>query len=275
MRAALRRRDSTPYDLAPVATHLLCPLSFEARILSKGLRGTTHLPGATVVGPGLGPKTFIERHGASGDIAILVGTAGAIRTPYPPAAWLARVESSDHAGGGVWRSPLLERVLGANGAKGGAEGGAAAGGLTVSGVVRTPAEKAALAQRHPDATLIDLESWGFAETCHHRGVQWLVLRGVSDGPNDTLPVDVADWVTPRGSTRLRGVLSALIREPQQLPAMRELGVRSTRAMLAVAELLGGAAEAIAQLAGRTEGPREHDDVPLRLDQLPSIGGEDD
>lgn len=251
--------------------HLLCPLSFEAHILSKGLSGVPQLPKATVVGPGSGARSFIETRSESGDVAILVGTAGAIRTPHPPAAWLSTIERVDRTGDEVWRSPFFDRLVRADGV----ESGRSVGGLTVNGVIHTPREKAALAEGYPEATLIDLESWSFAETCHRRNVQWLVLRGVSDGPNDTLPADVATWVTPRGSTRLWGVLASLIRQPHQLPAMKELGVRSTTAMLEAAQVLRRAAEALGRLTGASEAPRQAEVVPHRSDELPALGGDDE
>jgi hypothetical protein len=68
-----------------------------------------------------------------------------------------------------------------------------------------------------------------------------VIRGISDGYNDTLPDGVEQWTSANGRTRIGAVLGSLARRPMRLPTLvpqlLALGRRSGAAMQAVEEAL--------------------------------------
>lgn len=102
----------------------------------------------------------------------------------------------------------------------------------VDRVVSTPAEKRALAERS-GADIVDMESHAFAAAAAERGWRLTIVRGVSDGVDDALPEGLASLVTPRGGLRPLRTAAFLARRPMLIPALRELGRRTTLAMRSV------------------------------------------
>jgi len=213
---------------------ILCPLEVEARWLHAA---APSLPRPVVVGPGDGVRHWIATHGRSGMVAILCGLAGGLRptTPVGSAFLVDRVASGVDADGelnadqpttlraaiGVSELATVER----------------ASVVTIRRVVGDPTTRTALSAAHPDAQLVDCESWWFARACHSAGVSWWIVRGVSDGPDDRLPRDVDDWVDADGSNRIGRVLSSLLRRPLDVVLLPRLARRGRRAMAAVAGVL--------------------------------------
>ncbi len=73
----------------------------------------------------------------------------------------------------------------------------------------TPAAKRAWADRS-GADLVDLESAAFARIAVTNGWDWGIVRGVSDGPDTTLPGEIDSWVDGRGRSRPGRVLRAVL-----------------------------------------------------------------
>jgi hypothetical protein len=112
--------------------------------------------------------------------------------------------------------------------------------LSAEYVIRTPDAKRVAAERF-DADLVDMESAAFARVAEAAGWNWRVIRGISDGYNDTLPDGVEQWTSANGRTRIGAVLGSLARRPMRLPTLvpqlLALGRRSGAAMQAVEEAL--------------------------------------
>lgn len=116
--------------------------------------------------------------------------------------------------------------------------GATPDGAVLAGVAApllTPQAKHALRER-TGADLVDTESHVFASICADRAVQWAIIRGVSDGPDDALPRRVSEWVDERGRSRPGRVALDLLRRPLLIPRVHRLG-RSTGAALRAASAL--------------------------------------
>ena len=79
--------------------------------------------------------------------------------------------------------------------------------VTVENVVWRAAEKQALG-KVSGAIAVDMESAAIARAAASRNVPFLLVRAVSDGADDDLPMDFNLWLTPRG--RLRGLAQVLM-----------------------------------------------------------------
>lgn len=105
-------------------------------------------------------------------------------------------------------------------------------GVTLIGVdtiIATPADKAVLAAR-TGAAIVDMESHAFAAWCEERGVRWSVVRGVSDTPEETLPHEVLDWISPSGDTRQMRAARDLLLKPWLIPHVLDVLRRSRRVL---------------------------------------------
>ncbi|MBS7790477.1 nucleoside phosphorylase [Roseococcus sp. SDR] len=105
------------------------------------------------------------------------------------------------------------------------------------------AAKAAL-YRASGALAVDMESgaaWRFAAA---RGLPFAALRAVADGPRDVLPEAAAVGLNPDGSPAPGRVLRALLRRPQDLPALLRLARASAAAHAALRRVLASAAPAL-------------------------------
>jgi nicotinic acid mononucleotide adenylyltransferase len=108
--------------------------------------------------------------------------------------------------------------------------------LGVDGVLRTPATKArAFARTHAD--IVDTESHAFARAMIARGGRWLIIRGLSDRHDESLPPGVERFVDEHGRTRISAVLWAVLRRPTLLRTLLRLGSRTEEAMGRVARTL--------------------------------------
>lgn len=65
----------------------------------------------------------------------------------------------------------------------------------------------------------DDETWAVAEFARKRGIPFQALRVVSDGEEDNLPPAVADALNSDGSFNLGAVISSLVTDPRQFPAL--------------------------------------------------------
>lgn len=120
-------------------------------------------------------------------------------------------------------------------------------GVTLIGVdtiIATPADKAALAAR-TGAAIVDMESHAFAAWCEERGVRWSVVRGVSDTPEETLPHEVLDWISPSGDTRQMRAARDLLLKPWLIPHVVGVLRRSRRVLPKVGQRVVEVLEATA------------------------------
>ena len=100
----------------------------------------------------------------------------------------------------------------------------------------TPAAKRAWADRS-GADLVDLESAAFARIAADKGWDWGIVRGVSDGPDTTLPGGIDTWVDGRGRPRPGRVLLAVLAGRVGVGRLARLRADGTSAMAAAAVVL--------------------------------------
>lgn len=205
---------------------LVVPLEFERRALldtavSQACEIVCCGPGASRVG------RWVASCGSGEQPLILVGLAGSLRADIATgtAYWVAKVIDND---GHEWKPTFQARDEETNDR-----------GLTIVSTqqaVTESAAKRALAQR-TGADLVDIESAAFAAAASQSQRRWAVVRGVSDGVEDSLPDDIEDWIDERGRTKTAAVISAIVRRPALLGAVRRLRAQSAAAMDAAAQVI--------------------------------------
>lgn len=225
---------------------IVCPLEIERRAVARAIRAARVNENLALLCSGPGPaavRSTLEKmqvgqsRAAAGPkrllphVVILAGLAGGLESRDPGVVpRIGRVV--DFAGNGwtTWE---------------GAAAGATAVLAGVDRAVNTPGEKRSLRER-TGAALVDTESHAFADVCEAAGVAWCVVRGVSDGPDESLPVQASNWVDARGRTRAARVALDVLRRPALIGDLRRLGVASSR----VLPLVG---QRVVELIGRTAG----------------------
>ena len=214
--------------------HVICPLEFERSRLAHAAKARGWVLHCS--GPG---GAGIERWAASvrfpaGTHVVLAGVAGGLRpTAIPGTAVVPSIIVDED--GRVWHPPVRTGRADA-----GAPPQPAVRCLSAQQVIRTPDAKRVAAERF-DADLVDMESAAFARVAEAAGWDWQVIRGISDGYNETLPDGVELWTSANGRTRIGAVLGSLARRPMRLPTLvpqlLALGRRSGAAMQAVEDAL--------------------------------------
>jgi adenosylhomocysteine nucleosidase len=93
------------------------------------------------------------------------------------------------------------------------------------------------------ACAVDMESAGIAHAAQRLRVPFLAIRIVLDEANDALPRAAANAVHADGNLNATGLVSGLLRNPKDVPALMALGRKSSLAqkqLKAVCEALGPA-----------------------------------
>ena len=94
--------------------------------------------------------------------------------------------------------------------------------LTVDRIVRRPAEKQALGERHA-AMAVDMESLGVAQVCSQEKVRFMAVRIISDAMQEELPPDVDRLVRKKTHAgRLGAAVGAIVQRPSSLKDMLKL-----------------------------------------------------
>jgi len=121
-------------------------------------------------------------------------------------------------------------------------GGSARGGtlVTSSEVVATAAAKAALFAS-TGAVAVDMESSVILAHAAAAGCPTLVVRGVSDRANESVPLELIELITPAGKLRPVRALALTVTRPRLLPRALALRQATRRALTAVARVLAGLA----------------------------------
>lgn len=198
---------------------VICPLDHERRLIRKAVG-----PHAQIVVSGPGPRAVHAAVDAITDappLVVLCGVAGAL-AEAPDAPRIHRVLDRDAR---EWKVPVTlpgsdEPVT----------------LLGLDDVVTTIDRKLAL-HRAFAASLVDTESHAFADACERRALRWTIVRAVSDGPRESLPAGVAEWVDEQGRARLGRFLRHCLLEPSAFFAAIRLHRRTRRAMRAAAARL--------------------------------------
>ena len=96
------------------------------------------------------------------------------------------------------------------------------------------------------AAVVDMESHVAGRFAQARGLNFAVMRVVSDKAGTSLPPAVLKGLKPDGSPNLAGVLLGLARQPSQLAALIRLGRDSEHALKGLAAARAAAGPAFAQ-----------------------------
>jgi nucleoside phosphorylase len=221
---------------------VLTALAAEARALARHL-GLSAVPRATfphyrggaveIAVVGLRAAVLAERAVAFGPCSLVV-SAGVCGALSPTLRWgdLVVPESVIDTRGVVWPTadvPGLPRR------------GTV---LAVDEIAATPAAKARL-WLDSGAAATDMESGVIMAWARRRGVDALVVRGVSDTANETVPPDLAAAVTADGRTRPMRAMQAALARPSALGDALALRRGVQAALAAVAPALGTAARRVA------------------------------
>lgn len=195
---------------------VFCPLGFERRAFLRfgKLPVVTTGPGADGV-----RRAFATRDSwpvRNPRFVVLLGLAGSLDARLAPGTdhACAEVVAAD-AGSAPLRSTLIP--------------GATVRVVEHTIVATTPDEKSRLAAASR-AQLVDMESHAFASCAEAAGLRWGIVRGVSDGADETLPAELAGFVDARGETGLARVLAAIARRPSLVPALMRIGHTSRLAL---------------------------------------------
>jgi hypothetical protein len=197
---------------------VVCALEFERRLLVRA--GVGRRCELTCCGPGAeGVRRWASGQSPSGAV-FLCGLAGALsdRIAVGTACSVAVVVGDEQQ----TRPPITD-----------------SGGVIVScpaHTLTTPAAKRAWAERH-GADLVDLESAAFARIAVQEGWDWGIVRGVSDGPDFSLPADIDTWVDQQGRSRPGRVLRAILSGRVGVGQLARLRTQGIAAMAAAAVVL--------------------------------------
>lgn len=203
--------------------YVLCPLQIERRVAARAAAGRARI---ITAGPGAESIAQAVRRldPRPQDALILFGVAGGLIDTEPAPIISAVIDAQT----GARSTPTLTASVD--------ESASCVSVVGVSTPVTTVEEKRALAGR-TGAALVDCESHAFAQAATERGLEWAVVRGVSDGPLDTLPPRVARWVDTRGRSRPIRIALDLARDPGSIADVARLGRSTRRALDAAAARL--------------------------------------
>jgi len=109
---------------------------------------------------------------------------------------------------------------------------------TTTRILRTAAEKTEL-RRDTGADAVDMESEAVASACRAAGVPVAIVRAISDGADDDLPLDFPAFLREDGSLDLLGLTGAVWRRPRAWVGLWRLARQSRRAGRALARVLAG------------------------------------
>jgi adenosylhomocysteine nucleosidase len=99
---------------------------------------------------------------------------------------------------------------------------------TGDAVLVTIGEKRALALR-TGAIAVDMETAGAARAAERRGLRWLAVRAVTDGPDENMPFDFNTLADREGNVDRRRVVLATLIRPWKIPGLVRLGAGSMKA----------------------------------------------
>ena len=117
--------------------------------------------------------------------------------------------------------------------------------LTVDRIVRTPAEKRELGQRH-ECLAVDMESWAVGEVCRQAKTKFMAVRIISDAVDHELPADIERLARQKTrAARLGAAAGAIFRRPASVKDMLKLKEDALVASDKLAKFLSGV---IVQLA---------------------------
>ncbi|MBX3170955.1 MAG: hypothetical protein KF760_26340 [Candidatus Eremiobacteraeota bacterium] len=95
--------------------------------------------------------------------------------------------------------------------------------LSVSKLAPSQESKRRLAENHPEACAVDMESAVLAEAAESAGLPWRALRVIIDPLHRNLPIDFNRCVSSKGQTAPARLAREILTHPGQIPALIEFG----------------------------------------------------
>jgi hopanoid-associated phosphorylase len=197
-------------------------LKREASILAG--RGVVAIPGGGRAAALEAALLAAAAEGASGVMS--VGIAGALADGLQPGDWV--VAEAVIAGDArlpadaAWRARLLAGLPAAK-----------AGPFLGADAMLTEAADKRRAHRETGAIAVDMESHVAARVATRLGLPFAAARVISDAADRSLPAAVKQGMRPDGGMALGPVLTALARDPRQLPGLIRSGLEAGRAFRAL------------------------------------------
>jgi adenosylhomocysteine nucleosidase len=223
---------------------IVCALQSEARCL--GLRSATHdaltelADGSLVALSGVGWAAAAaagERLVSAGAAALAsFGLAGGLDPALAPGTLLLPAEVTTPEGAAFSTDPEWRAQLAPAGAA-----PAMSGRLLTTRAPVTSAEAKLALWRVSGALAVDMESAAIAEVADRYSLPFVAVRAIVDGATAVVPAAVLASADVRGEVALPRLLHALLRRPQDLPALLQLSggyLHAARTLRALAR--GGA-----------------------------------
>jgi nucleoside phosphorylase len=106
--------------------------------------------------------------------------------------------------------------------------------LTSDRIVDSREEKERLSQ---SADLVDMESFHVVKAFRDEQIPVVVIRSVSDGSEEQMPIDFEKCLDPDGSVKVLPLLKELAKRPGQVPALIRFGQQSRASAEKIVEFL--------------------------------------
>ena len=182
------------------------------------------------------------------DLCVFSGFAGSLKGAYRPGDIVAPGAVRDaRTGRFLFTDAAFLKAAVALGAK-------PAPVLLMSDEVILSSEKKRELSRVADA--VDMESFASMEEVAPRKIPALVLRSISDGVDDNLPLDFSSVLDERGGVHFWRLAGQVALSPHCLPALLRLGRRSQRAAESLASFLDSYVQILATDLRSSEMPIE-------------------
>jgi adenosylhomocysteine nucleosidase len=101
--------------------------------------------------------------------------------------------------------------------------------LTYHSIVRLASHKKAVRLEEESPDVLDMESAAAAGVAEDNGVSWVVIRAITDGAEDDLPLDFTRFSGANGEVNVAKLAASLIINPWRIPGLIRLGKRSALA----------------------------------------------
>ncbi len=203
-----------------------CALKFEGSRIITGVSGVGMLKAAKAA------KTLIEAGGI--DAFIICGFAGALSTNLQPGDLLLAT-SVAQATTPYNRYFPDEDLFDAAETLFMDEFGSSLKWRTLSGdlitsisVLTSPEEKRALFEL-TGGYAVDMETIGVVRVAQEHGIPWLAIRAITDAADTGLPLDFNAHMDSKGNISYGKVIKSVLRRPAKIPALIQLGKRSSLA----------------------------------------------
>jgi len=95
--------------------------------------------------------------------------------------------------------------------------------LSVAKLAASKEKKLQLAQEHPEAYAVDMESLILAQAAEEAGIPWRALRVIIDPLHSDLPIDFDRCVNPKGQTAPVLLAQQILTRPLKFPALLQFG----------------------------------------------------